>query len=202
MKKVTAICLAWVLLFAFTACSSDEDELTSTSAQATATTIQTTTEETTAEVTTVKETTTEATTQAVDMSLKLGEKYYGTECEIVFNRVYTARKCTVRVGSGYSRYMQAGEGNTFVIVESRIKNTGISELSTWASRDIFDGYVIYDGKYSYEAESSFVGEDEILPLNSQVLSMVIEVPVEVANSEKSLDLFIKVGGEEYKYTVK
>ena len=134
-------------------------------------------------------------------ALTLGQVYTGTDCEVTFNDISIGTKCEVQLNSYSSTSREASEGNSLIIIETAIANTGTSAMDMWDAEP-FTAVALYDGQYEYEADSSFVGENEITPLDNKTECMTIEIPAAVVNGTESLVVDITIGGETYQHVIR
>ncbi len=123
--------------------------------------------------------------------------------EITVTSVEYAPELTpISQSPSFKHTISASEGNQFVIVNAQIKNTS-EDLDIFLPDSSFTEYtketLIYDGKYNYNGRStegtmgtynSLINE-VVSPLETKTGYIAFDVPNEVAESEKPLQLKIE-----------
>ena len=110
--------------------------------------------------------------------------------------------------SVYTSY-PAESGKVFVHVEADVKNTMQRDLRL---DELFTASVLYDGQYPYDGftivndgDNSFdwVGSyTAATPLETCIAHALVECPVEVDTSGKSILVTLDLGGTQYEYTLR
>lgn len=110
--------------------------------------------------------------------------------------------------SVYTSY-PAESGKVFVHVEADVKNTMQRDLRI---DELFTASVLYDGQYPYDGftivndgDNSFdwVGSyTAATPLETCIAHALVECPVEVDTSGKSILVTLDLGGTQYEYTLR
>lgn len=109
--------------------------------------------------------------------------------------------------SVYSSYT-AENGKVFVDVVADVKNTLQRDLRV---DELFTATVLYDGQYPYDSfmavadDNSFTWAGNYVaatPLETCTAHAIIECPVEVDTSGKSIVVTITLGQDEYEYTLR
>ncbi len=111
----------------------------------------------------------------------------------------------------YTYYSVKDTGTTWVDMKLNVKNTGAGILNLYTM--VEDAVAIYDGSYEYSTKGLYysVGNDidklyeyfsnSIDPLKEVTLHIVIELPVEVKTSGKSVDVEAVLDGTKLIYEV-
>ena len=178
---------------------STESETTSAVAELTVT------ESTTSVITTVAEETTVVETTPIAMIDEV--VVVDDRCDFFIDYIDITNDVTPPSASGYYSHYVADEGKAYVDICISYKNTATSDVS---SDDVVDGTLIYDNKYEY---SGFIVSEEdnrgdftyysyIVPLGTEYIHYLFDVPEEVANSEKPLEAKLKFGSDEYRVIIR
>lgn len=134
-------------------------------------------------------------------SLQFGATYSTNDVDIVINDITISDYCEVRTGPNVYSTADASEGNTFVIVNSLIKNKKQESIMLYGNSP-FKVEVVYDGGYRYSTEDYVIGEEEIVPLASKEECIAIEIPDEVVNAMESLVVYITIGSTIYQHAIR
>lgn len=136
-------------------------------------------------------------------ALALGTPYATEDYEVTFNEVYMTKKCEVSTGSHSTTYQEASEGNTFLVLNTTLKNLATETMDTWSAKDtLFKAYAMYNDKYKYEQGSIIVGDKDIEPLAAKTECFTIEIPDTVADAAEPLVIYVNIDGTTYQYKVR
>lgn len=111
-------------------------------------------------------------------------------------------------GDWYSHY-EADEGKTYVDICFEFKNWKESKVG---ADDLFAAELTYDGNYKYKGfaiieeenrgDFTYANITSIAPLTKEYVHMLFEVPEEVGNSDKAVDIAFTIYGNNYSYKVR
>ena len=139
-------------------------------------------------------------------NIKINEKIaIPGKCEFYIESIKVASRIDPPKASGVYFYKKADDGNKFIDICIRYKNT--REKYTMADDNISAGKLIYKTKYEYTA-GGFIEEDDrsaftylsitkINPLCYEYIHIAYEVPDEVANNSSGLTVTLKIYGTNY-----
>ena len=110
--------------------------------------------------------------------------------------------------SWYSHY-EADDGKTYVDLCFEYKNW---EEKKVGADDLFTAELIYDGNYKYKgfaiieednrSDFTYANITSVAPLTKEYIHMLFEVPEEIGNSDKAVDISFKIYGNSYNYKVR
>ena len=141
-------------------------------------------------------------------SISIGETIYTNDYEFTLRDVeLTYEVLPPNTGSVYSSYV-ADSGKVFVHVEADVKNIMQRDIRI---DELYTASVLYDGAYPYSGftvvndgnrfdwSSSYVAAT---PLETCGTHSLIECPIEVDHSGKSIVVTLNIGGEFYEYILR
>jgi hypothetical protein len=126
-------------------------------------------------------------------------------CDLHIKKTYFGEKILPPNTSGYYTYYEAkSPSSTYMDIVMEIKNL---DTMIKAAEDFASVSILYDNKYTYQASPILVDNNGdftlafygIEPLLKSEVHYLVEVPNEVQNSLKPLELIIKAPGKEYHY---
>ncbi len=135
-----------------------------------------------------------------------GEKITTETTEFIFDGYSITKKVEPNTSESYYHYFEASTGNEFIDMKFTIKNLQNSDIEQDA---VFDSAsIIYDNEYEYYASfvtvekngdfNSFTSIYGISPLETMKYHLLVEVPNEVKESEKSLKIVITIGEDTFE----
>jgi len=140
--------------------------------------------------------------------IALGDKIITDDYEFTLTDVeLTYEVLPPKTNSVYSSYV-AASGKVYVHVAADVKNTMQRDIRI---DELYDAAVLYDGKYPY---SGFIAVDDenrfdwvgsyvaATPLETCGTHAIIECPVEVDTSGKSITVTLIIGDTAYEYTLR
>lgn len=146
--------------------------------------------------------------EAAANTLEIGQLITTDEYEFTLTKVeLTYEVLPPNASSVYSSYV-AESGKVFIHVAAEVKNTMTRDIRI---EELFTAEALYDGKYPYSG-FTVVDDDNrfdwvgsyvaATPLETCVAHSLIECPVEVDTSGKSIVVTLELGGTEYTYVLR
>ncbi|WP_035765023.1 hypothetical protein [Butyrivibrio sp. NC2002] len=132
----------------------------------------------------------------------------GEICEITLDYTDITGDVMPKNPASFYTHYEADAGKAYVDVCVAYKNTDTSAIT---ADDTMKGRLVYAGKYEYSG-FSMIEEDNrgnftysnitsISPLSTEYIHYLFEVPDEVKNSGKEVDVYLTVSDKEYKVEV-
>ncbi len=140
--------------------------------------------------------------------------YIPNKCEFLVEHCDMTYDIVPKNPSMFYTHYEADEGKIYVDLLINYKHLGSTEeefTNFQTSKDsIISATLIYNGKYRYsgfycledEDRSDFSSSGELIPLSSEYIHCLFEVPEEVKNSQESLSIELKIGGNNYTFTIR
>lgn len=153
--------------------------------------------------------TTEAGGESTAKTISIGDTITTDDYEFTLTNVeLTYEVLPPNTSSVYSSYV-AESGKVYVHVAADVKNIMQRDIRI---DELFTTAALYDGKYSYDGFTVVNDGDNCFdwagsyvaatPLETCKAHGIVECPVEVDTSEKSLVVCIKIGNSTYEYTIR
>lgn len=136
---------------------------------------------------------------------------YDSNYNISFLESFFSRKVEPSNPGSYYTYFPAGDGNTYLVLKTVIKNLGTEIL---AGEKLPKGKLIYDGKYKYDAILITEEDDgselkqysfymDIDPLTTRKIWYMVEVPQEIeTNTNSRLVMQFNIDGKTYNVNIR
>lgn len=152
----------------------------------------------------------EKTTKGIDVTIGQNIQY-DDNYNISFEDSLFCEKIESTNPDSYYTYYPAGNGNTYLVVKTVIKNLGTDTLS---GSKLPKAKLIYNNKYNYDASLMTEEDDgsrveqynwymDIEPLKTKKIWYAVEVPKEVeSNTEAGLILQYQINGKTYNVKVR
>lgn len=120
-----------------------------------------------------------------------------------------AAKITPPQPGDFHTYYEADDGKMYIDVCFSYKNwkpTGVRADSVISAKLVYDNEFTYQGfsilEESNRGDFTYTSIEQLAPLTTEYIHFLFEVPSEVSESEKSLELQFSIGGNDYSYVIR